>query len=90
MNLFIIIRRLSRLRDKNLKIWELVGSYILITELTVYDCFPCSILLWDPPEGHDVNQGLDSLQKRTEILGAKNCGNWMVDCESYQSSQHVG
>ena len=45
-----------------------------------------SILLWDPPDGLDVNHGIESLQRRTEILG----GSWTVDYESYQSSQHVG
>ena len=49
-----------------------------------------SIIPWDPPEGLEVNSGIESLQKRAEILGAKPCGSWAVDYESYQSSQHVG
>ena len=49
-----------------------------------------SVILWDPPEGYDVNSAIESLQKRSEILGAKPCGSWSVDYESYQSSQHVG
>ena len=49
-----------------------------------------SVIPWDPPEGLDANSAIESLQKRSEILGAKPCGSWAVDYESYQSSQHVG
>lgn len=38
------------------------------------------------PEGKSGQQVVDGLQKQVEMMGATKSGNFLVDCETYQSN----
>lgn len=41
----------------------------------------------DVPEGRSGQQVIDSLQRKIEQAGGQRNGNWLVECETYYSSQ---
>ncbi|CAK8698261.1 unnamed protein product [Clavelina lepadiformis] len=41
---------------------------------------------WNIPEGKNIQQGVEELQNKAEKLGAKKCGLFVVECESFHST----
>ena len=65
--------------------WEFVGK--INSFKTLLSSF--SIVQWAYPETLNTSQALDTLQKRIELLGATNLGNWSVDCEVLQATSPI-
>lgn len=42
--------------------------------------------MWDPPEGYNPTQAMDTLQKKVELLSGRSLGAWSIDCETLQST----
>ena len=67
-----------------------VGEKHCFTECySLFNCFFFSVINFPLPEGKSGQQTVDMLQKRIETLGATKTGNFVVDCETYQSQQRM-
>lgn len=56
----------------------------------LFDLICISLVQSDVPEGRSGQQVIDSLQRKIEQAGGQRNGNWLVECETYYSSQSQG
>lgn len=79
LNLFEI-DRICRIWFWNMMFnWSI--KWIICNFFYGHSVFACPV-----PEGKSGQQVVDGLQKQVEMMGATKSGNFLVDCETYQSN----
>ena len=62
------------------------GKLQAINDLDFTLLIPCSVTPWSIGEGQNLQQSVEELQTLIEKLGAKKSGLFVVECDSFHSS----